>query len=110
NLGWDLRAFVIDGRIVAAMRRHATTGWRTNVAQGGRAEEVRPNADESRLALRAAHAVGASIAGIDLLPGKDGKLYVLEVNAVPGWRSLSAATGQDIAIEVVKYVAADKCN
>jgi ribosomal protein S6--L-glutamate ligase len=106
NLGWDLRAFVIDARIVAAMRRHARNGWRTNVAQGGRAEAVRLSSDESRLALRAAHAVGASIAGIDLLPGKDGQLYVLEVNAVPGWRSLSAATGHDIALEVVKHVTA----
>jgi len=104
SFGWDLRAFVIDGKIVAAMKRHARNGWRTNVAQGGRAEAVRLSAIESDLALRAAQAVGASIAGVDLLPGKDGQLYVLEVNAVPGWRSLAATTGQDIALEVVRYV------
>ena len=104
SFGWDLRAFVIDGKIVAAMKRHARNGWRTNVAQGGRAEAVRLSAIESDLALRAAQAVGASIAGVDLLPGKDGQLYVLEVNAVPGWRSLAPASGVDVAAAIIDHL------
>src|SRR5262249_44611981 len=93
--GWDLRAFVIGGRVLTAMRRHANGGWRTNVAQGGRAEAVRLGAEEERLALAATAAVGAGVAGVDLLPGPDG-WYVLEVNAVPGWRALAPATGVDV--------------
>jgi ribosomal protein S6--L-glutamate ligase len=104
NFGWDVRAFVVGGRIVAAIRRHANGGWRANVAQGGKAEAVRLNSVETVLALRAAEAVGTPVAGIDLLPAKNGELYVLEVNAVPGWRALAAATGEDIASQVVRFL------
>jgi ribosomal protein S6--L-glutamate ligase len=99
--GWDLRVFTIGGRVVASMRRHARKGWRTNVAQGGRAEAVSASAAEERLALAAAAAVGAVAAGVDLLPGPDGELHVLEVNAVPGWRALAPVTGVDIASELI---------
>jgi ribosomal protein S6--L-glutamate ligase len=105
--GWDLRAFIIGGRILAAMRRHARDDWRTNVAQGGRAEPYRLSADEEDLALRAAAAVGAPAAGVDLLPGPDGELYVIEVNAVPGWRALAPVTGVDVAAELVLFMARD---
>jgi ribosomal protein S6--L-glutamate ligase len=103
--GWDLRAFVIDGRVLAAMRRHARDDWRTNVAQGGRAEPVTLTADEERLALAAAKAVGTPVAGIDLLPRPDGGYFVLEVNAVPGWRALAPTTGIDVAREIVRHLA-----
>jgi RimK family alpha-L-glutamate ligase len=93
--GWDLRVFVLGGRALAAMRRYANGGWRTNIAQGGRGEVVRLSAEEERLALRAAQAVGTSVAGVDLLPGAEGGWYVLEVNAVPGWRALAPVTGVD---------------
>jgi ribosomal protein S6--L-glutamate ligase len=55
------------------------------------------------LALRASEAVQALMAGVDLLPGADGKMYVLEVNAVPGWRALASVTGMDIAKEVLRF-------
>ena len=103
--GWDLRLLVLGGRVLTAMRRHANGGWRTNVAQGGRAVAVRPTADEERLALAAAAAVGAPVCGVDLLPALDGQLYVLEVNAVPGWRALAPATGVDVAAELARFVA-----
>lgn len=103
--GWDLRAFVLGGRVLTAMRRRCHGGWRTNVAQGGRAEPVDLTADEQRLALRAAEIVGAVVAGVDLLPGPDGRWYVLEVNAVPGWRALAPVTGVDIALEIMKFFA-----
>jgi ribosomal protein S6--L-glutamate ligase len=102
--GWDLRLFVLGDRVLGAMRRHAETGWRTNVAQGGRAEAVSPTIDEERLALQAAAAVGAEIAGVDLLPTPDGGWVVLEVNAVPGWRALAGVCGIDVAAEMVKFV------
>jgi RimK family alpha-L-glutamate ligase len=103
--GWDLRAFVIGGRTLAAMRRHARDDWRTNVAQGGRAETVRLSAVEEELALRASAAVGTPVAGVDLLPGPDGEQYVIEVNAVPGWRALAPVTGVDVATELVRFLA-----
>ena len=102
--GWDLRVFILGNRVLTAMRRHAKNDWRTNVAQGGRAEAIVPNAEEARLALAAAQAVGTSIAGIDLLPGPDGGYYVLEVNAVPGWRALAPATGMDVAREIMRFL------
>lgn len=103
--GWDLRAFVLDDRVIAAMRRRAQGGWRTNVAQGGTGETVQLAAAEEELALRAAAAVGTPMAGVDLLPGLGDELYVLEVNAVPGWRALAAVTGVDVAAVLLRYLA-----
>lgn len=103
--GWDLRVFVVGGRVVAAMRRYARKGWRTNVAQGGRAEPACPDDTEMRLALRAAAAVGAPVAGVDLLPGPDGNYFVLEVNAVPGWRALGPVAGVDVAAVILRFLS-----
>ena len=92
-----------DGAVLGAMRRHATPGeWRTNVSLGGRAEPCRLDAEAERLAIGAARAVGAEMAGVDLIPDLDrGRLVVLEVNAVPGWRALSRVTGIDVAAAVL---------
>jgi glutathione synthase/RimK-type ligase-like ATP-grasp enzyme len=90
--------------VLAAMRRTANGDWRTNVAQGATAEPVRLGPAEAELAIRAASAVGAVAAGVDLLPGPDGEWYVLEVNAVPGWRALAPVTGIDVAAELIRYV------
>lgn len=100
--GWDLRAFVVDDRVIAAMRRRSQTDWRTNVALGGVAEPVSLTSEQTELALRAADSVGCRIAGVDLLPGESGTWYVVEVNAVPGWRALAPVAGIDIAAEVVR--------
>ena len=105
NPGHDLRAFVLGGRILGAIRRHAPEGdWRANVAVGGRAEAVVLDEDVASMAIRAASAVGAVVAGVDLLPGEGG-MVVLEVNAVPGWRALAGASGVDVAAEIVGFVA-----
>ncbi|HVL11236.1 MAG TPA: RimK family alpha-L-glutamate ligase [Gemmata sp.] len=102
--GHDLRVFVMGGKVRAAMRRIGTE-WRTNVAQGGRTERAELSDDAVSLATRAAEVVGCPIAGVDLLPGPRGELYVIEVNAVPGWKALAATCGIDIAAELVRYVA-----
>ena len=102
NPGYDLRAFVLGNRVVGAIRRHAPEGdWRTNVSVGGRAEAIRLDSETETLAIRAAGAVGAIMAGVDLLPDRDGNLVILEVNAVPGWRALAGATGVDVASEIL---------
>jgi ribosomal protein S6--L-glutamate ligase len=103
--GWDVRVFVLAGAVVAAMRRSSADDWRTNVAQGGTAEPMRPGHELAELALRAAGAVGAIVAGVDLLPGPDGTWYVLEVNAVPGWRALGPVCGVDVAARLVGFLA-----
>jgi ribosomal protein S6--L-glutamate ligase len=101
--GHDLRLFVLGDRVLGAIRRHAPDGdWRTNVAVGGRPEPFSPDSEIEQVALRAARAVGATMAGVDLLPDVDrGELVVLEVNAVPGWRAFAQATGIDVAAEVL---------
>lgn len=102
--GWDLRAFVLGGRVIASMRRVAGGDWRTNVAQGGTAERVSLSVEEERFAVRAAEAVGCPVAGVDLLPGPGGELFVIEVNAVPGWKALAPTCGLDVAKEVVRFL------
>ncbi|WP_439620232.1 ATP-grasp domain-containing protein [Gemmata sp.] len=101
--GYDYRVFVMAGRLRAAMRRIGTD-WRTNVAQGGRTERAELSDATVSLALGAAEVVGCEIAGVDLLPGPSGELYVIEVNAVPGWKALAATCGLDVAKEVVRFV------
>ena len=102
--GADVRAFVIGNRVVGAIERRSP-GWRTNLARGGTARSVSLADDLTALALRAASAVGAEYAGVDLLTGRDGATYVLEVNGIPGWKGLQQATGLDIAGLLVAYLA-----
>lgn len=105
--GGDIRLFVLGGEVLCGIRRVATEasgGWITNVARGGRAEPLESVPGAASLAVRAAAAVGAEVAGVDVLPDRDGRPWLLEVNAVPGWRALSAVTGIDVAAEVVAYV------
>jgi ribosomal protein S6--L-glutamate ligase len=103
--GWDLRVLVLGGRVLAGMRRTARLGWRTNVAQGGCAERALLGSEEQALALRAAEALGATVAGVDLLLSRDGHWHVIEVNAVPGWRALAAVADVDVALALVRLLA-----
>jgi ribosomal protein S6--L-glutamate ligase len=101
--GHDLRAMVLRGRVLGAMRRHASgLDWRTNIAVGGRAEALRLDPGTERLALAAARAVGAEVAGVDLVEDRDSRrIVVLEVNAVPGWRAFSRVTSIDVATAIL---------
>jgi len=103
NPGHDVRAFVLGGSVLGSIRRVARDGeWRTNVAVGAKAEACRLDAEAEGLAIRAARAVGAEMAGVDLLPDLDrGGWTVLEVNAVPGWKALGAASGIDVAAAIL---------
>ena len=102
--GHDLRILTCGCRVLGAIRRTATQGWRTNVAQGGTASVLEPEPALADLALRAAAAVGTEVAGVDVLPDRDGRYWLLEVNGVPGWRTLAAKCGIDVASEVLSYV------
>jgi RimK family alpha-L-glutamate ligase len=103
--GRDLRVFVVGGRVLGAIERRAPHGeWRTNVAIGGSATAVAVTPEIERLALGAAAAIGADYAGVDVLPARDGSLYVLEVNGIPGWQGLQQATGIDVAGAIAGHV------
>ena len=102
--GTDVRAFIVGGRVIGAIERRAL-GWRTNLARGGTAHNLTLSETLASLALRAAASVGADYAGVDLLTGRDGTTYVLEVNGIPGWRGLQGATGLDVAGYLVDYLA-----
>jgi ribosomal protein S6--L-glutamate ligase len=99
--GFDLRVMVLDGRVVAAMKRCSPHDFRTNVSRQAVAEPVELTDRERDWALRAALAVGTRIAGVDILYDRSGTGYVIEVNGVPGWRALARVTGCDIARELI---------
>jgi len=102
--GRDIRIFVLGGQVLGAIERSAP-GWRTNLARGGRAKPIALPALWAELAIRAAGAVGAIYAGVDLLPTRDGSVYVLEINGIPGWQGLQQATGIDVAGALVDHLA-----
>lgn len=99
----DIRVFVIGDRAVAGMVRRGES-WKTNVAQGAEAVPLTLDSELSELAVRAAHALGADYAGVDILPTEAGEYTVIEVNGIPGWRGLKRATGVDVAELMVDYV------
>ena len=87
------------------MRRKAPPGqWLTNIARGGTAEPLVADEALELLAIEAARAGGAEIAGVDILQGPDGAPRILEVNAIPGWRAISEVSGKDISLAVLDYV------
>ena len=99
--GFDLRVLVLDGKVLAAMRRRSPHDFRTNVSRRAQAEPVEITDRERDWALRASAAVGTRVAGVDLLYSRSGAGFVIEVNGVPGWRALARVTGCDVAREVV---------
>jgi len=103
--GRDIRVFVVGGRVIGAIERTAPAGeWRTNVSRGGSVRPFDLPAAWEQLALRATVAVGADYAGVDLLPSRDGALFVLEVNGIPGWKGLQQATGVDVSGAIIEHL------
>lgn len=101
--GFDLRLFVV-GRRVLGMRRRNPHDWRTNCSRGAEAEPLEVTPELAEMAQCAAAAVGATLAGVDLLPMSDGRLAAIEVNAVPGWKALAKALDIDVARLVLAHV------
>ena len=92
----DWRLFVINHQVYGAMRRQSSH-WITNFAQGGHCQPCSISDDMAELAIQATRAVDADYAGVDLIQDQYGQFYVLEVNSMPAWKGLVAATQQDIA-------------
>lgn len=102
--GCDIRAFVIGDKVVASMMRKAKDGdFRSNLHRGGTAVHVEISNEESRMAVKAAKALGLNVAGVDLLRSERGPL-VLEVNSSPGLQGIETSTGLDIATMIIEYI------
>jgi len=102
--GVDIRAFVVDGEVVGAMRRQARDGeFRSNLHRGGSASVVKLNRHEKHSAITAAKKLGLAVAGVDMLPSKRGPL-IIEVNSSPGLEGIEGATKVDIAGRVISYL------
>jgi ribosomal protein S6--L-glutamate ligase len=101
--GADVRAFIVDGQIVGAMRRQGAEGdFRSNLHRGGKAQLIQLSAEEKATAMKAVKKLGLAIAGVDMLQSKRGPL-VMEVNSSPGLEGIEGATGVDIAGKIIEY-------
>jgi ribosomal protein S6--L-glutamate ligase len=98
--GHDLRLLVLGDEVIA-MRRSNPDDWRTNAARGATCRPHHATTDERDLALRAARAIRATVAGVDLVYDRGGNPFVLEINGVPGWQHIADVTGCDVAGKVI---------
>jgi ribosomal protein S6--L-glutamate ligase len=102
--GADIRAFVVGGEVVAAMRRQAKPGeFRANLHRGGTAEAITLSDEERHTALEAARIMGLHVAGVDLLRSQRGPL-VLEINSSPGLEGIEKASGVNIAGKIIEFL------
>lgn len=102
--GSDIRCFVVDDKVVAAMKRQAKEGeFRSNLHRGGIANVIRITPEERSTAVRAARIMGLNVAGIDLIRSNHGPL-VLEVNSSPGLEGIEHATGKDVAGMIIEFI------
>ncbi|HKM15604.1 MAG TPA: 30S ribosomal protein S6--L-glutamate ligase [Marinospirillum sp.] len=103
--GADIRCFVVGDKVIAAMKRQAGPGeFRSNLHRGGSAELIKITPQERATATRAAKAMGLNVCGVDLLRSNHGPV-VMEVNSSPGLEGIEAATGKDIAGQIIEYIA-----
>ncbi|MDJ1007119.1 MAG: 30S ribosomal protein S6--L-glutamate ligase [Paracoccaceae bacterium] len=102
--GTDIRAIVIGGRVVAAMKRTGAEGeFRSNLHRGGSAEVIRLSPEERSTAVRAAKSMGLNVCGVDMLRANHGAV-VMEVNSSPGLEGVEKATGLDIAGKIIVFI------
>lgn len=102
--GKDIRCFVIDGKVVAAIQREALPGeFRANIHLGGTASIIKVTAEEKKIAIKAAKAMNLKVAGVDIIRSSKGPL-LLEVNSSPGLEGIEGATNKDIAGEMIKAI------
>lgn len=101
----DIRAFVVDGHVIAAMRRVAE-GWKTNYSQGAKPAPTKLDPAHEELAVKSSKAIGCKIAGVDILEGPEGP-RIVDVNSQPGWKGLQMVTKVNIAEEIVRLMLSE---
>ena len=105
--GTDIRALVIGGKVVAAMKRTgAPDDFRSNLHRGGSAQVIKITPEERSTALRAAKHMGLNVCGVDMLRSNHGPV-IMEVNSSPGLEGIEAATGKDVAGMIIDFIAAN---
>jgi ribosomal protein S6--L-glutamate ligase len=102
--GTDIRAIVVGGKVIAAMKRTGAEGdFRSNLHRGGSAQVIKLTAEERSTAVRSAKAMGLNVCGVDMLRANHGPV-VMEVNSSPGLEGVEKATGLDIAGKIIEYL------
>ena len=102
--GADIRALVVDGQVVGAMKRQGEEGeFRSNLHRGGSANMIKLNQEELKLAMKAANALKLPVCGVDMLQSSRGPL-LLEVNSTPGLEGIEKATGKNIAKNIISFI------
>lgn len=102
---YDMRIHILGGKYIAGMKRmKIKKDFRSNYSLGGKVAPLKITDEVEKLAILAAKCVGATWAGVDILKTKDGKLYVLEINASPGTEGIEKASGVKVTDKVIKYI------
>lgn len=101
--GKDVRAFVIDDHVTAAIERQSTTGWKSNISQGGKAKKITLEKDLRNMAVKATQIIGLDYCGLDMI-SENGSTYILELNGSPAWMGVEQATGKNIAEELISMI------
>lgn len=102
--GADIRCFVVDGQVVAAIKRQAKSEeFRSNLHRGGEATSVEITDEERSMAIRAAHIIGLNVAGVDIVRSDRGPL-IIEVNASPGLEGIEKASGVNVADAIIRFI------
>lgn len=101
----DIRCFVLNGEVIGAMTRKGKS-WKTNVAQGATGKRLDPSETLCKISIKAAQLLGVDYAGVDLLPLNGGGYLLIEVNGIPAWGGLKAATGINAGQLLAEHMAA----
>ena len=102
--GTDIRALVVGGKVIAAMKRTgAADDFRSNLHRGGSAQIVKITPEERLTALRAAKHMGLNVCGVDMLRSNHGPV-IMEVNSSPGLEGIENATGKDVAGQIIEFI------
>ncbi|PKA82800.1 ribosomal protein S6--L-glutamate ligase [Ulvibacter sp. MAR_2010_11] len=108
SMGADIRAIVVDGVVVAAMKRQCKAGdFRSNLHRGGSSQEITLSSDEQTIALKTAKSLRLGVCGVDILQSERGPL-VLEINSTPGLEGIETATGKNISKSIIGYIERNK--
>jgi len=102
--GADIRAFVVGGKVVGAMKRQGAEGeFRSNIHRGGSANEIKLSRSERSTAVKAAKLLGLNVAGVDMLQSSTGP-KIMEVNSSPGLEGIEKASGVDVAATIYEFI------
>ncbi|MCU0438418.1 MAG: RimK family alpha-L-glutamate ligase [Raineya sp.] len=104
--GKDVRAFVVDGQVVATMERSAVEGdFRSNISIGGKGSKITLSDEEKDLAIRAAAACQSSgVCGVDMMFDKEKDTYrIIECNSNPNLEGIENVTGVNVAGHIIDY-------